>query len=280
MEEFNTQPPEQGRLRYGVKDPRRGMRAIDKWRFTSPDKTAIEQLAETYGGEPQPWNEPKAAVKNQWELLSTSNTVKCYISPGSLTITRERWGGRGIERRCTVDGSSCSLYSRTGAAHHQPCACAEEGAQWGDKTHCKFYSRLNVILPACRFGGVWRMEAKGQTFAHEAPGMIRLIETLSDQQITPVDLTLEHRSALVNGERVNFIVPKFTMNATPHQMIAGESLVQIGSNHPAPLELESPDDQVIDAEIVEEGEAWDIPPPNVRVRRNPDLSGPKYVRDE
>ena len=42
--------PEHGRIRLGVKTER-AMKSLDTFRFTSPDKEAIEQIADAYGGD-------------------------------------------------------------------------------------------------------------------------------------------------------------------------------------------------------------------------------------
>ena len=51
--------PEQGRIRLGIKTER-AMKALDTFRFTSPDPGAIEAIAGLYGGKTKPWIEMKA----------------------------------------------------------------------------------------------------------------------------------------------------------------------------------------------------------------------------
>ena len=51
--------PEQGRIRLGVKTER-AMKSLDTFRFTSLDKSAIEQIASIYGGVVKPWTPPRS----------------------------------------------------------------------------------------------------------------------------------------------------------------------------------------------------------------------------
>ena len=64
--------PEHGRIRLGMQDEGRGFpKSLDTFRFTSPDKEAVEQIANLYGGEVNKWNDKKASPPNQWEVITT-----------------------------------------------------------------------------------------------------------------------------------------------------------------------------------------------------------------
>ena len=73
--------PEHGRIRLGVKTER-AMKSLDTLRFTSPDKEAIEQIADTHGGNVKSWTPPKSK-QQQWEVITTSSRVLLFsiISP-------------------------------------------------------------------------------------------------------------------------------------------------------------------------------------------------------
>ncbi len=285
-----ARPPEQGRLRFGVKTGK-AMKSIDTWRFTSPDERAIRSLAEHYGGVAKPWTDPKASPVNQWEVVTDAHRIPVWLPPNSYSLNYELWGGRGLDRRC--DGEVCTTWKM-----EQPCLCNAAG----DMT-CKPYSRLNVILPNVGFGGVWRLEVKGWEFAHEAPGMIATLAALQNHGIVKVELQLTRRSKMTREGKRNWIVPQLVVDTTPEEMLAGAAQVQqLEAPHPAgaglraigPADLDEPSEledllqasivhvrskkqDIIDAEVIEP-EGWDIPPGGVKVRRNPDKEGPKWIR--
>lgn len=300
LKDMRTRLPEQGRIRYGVKTGK-AMKAIDRWRFTSPDEAAIHQLAERYGGTARPWSDPKASPRDQWEVITEANVIDVFLLPDAFSLSMELWGGKGLLRRC--DGETCTAWKAT-----QPCLCAKEG-----ELSCKPYSRVNVMLPDVRLGGAWRLEAHGWNFAHEAPGMINALTSLQDQGLIQVKLRLSHRQQMTPDGLSKFIVPVFETDATPVQIMGGAQRAieaHPSSQMPRPRAIEAAKDdiwhqpeeddladlleasvvdirarraeeEIVEAEVIEEEEdGWDIPPPGVSVMRNPDRSagGPRWVR--
>ena len=316
IRDLRLRPPEHGRIRFGKKTVTRNGKerptAIETWRFTSPDREAIEQLAELYGGRCEPWHDPKASPQHQFQVETDAGRIQVWMAPNdSYTVQYEQWGGKGIERRC--DGETCTFYG-IGGAMERPCVCESQPEQT-----CKPYSRLNVILPQIRFGGVWRLEVKGQAFAHEAPGMIEAILAMQQAGMARVDLLLTKRTARDDsGQLMHFVVPQISVSITPEEMLQGLGQVQqrISLEHPSRLaiapapfttdgddsavmgELIEPsvwhrpydDDDAEDAELVdllersvakvaaEKLDGWDTPPPDVRVKRNLNPGGPKWIR--
>lgn len=317
---LKTRPPEHGRIRLGerytARNGKTSMRATEVFRFTSHDQEAIEQLAALYGGTPKPWSDPKAP-EGQWEVLSTSSRISVWLPPQAYNVAYERWGGKGIERRC--DGAVCTSY-RAGELQ-SGCLCAGE-----TERTCKTVSRVQLILPDIKMGGVWRLESKSENFAYEAPGMIEMIASLQERGIPKVDVVLTRRSKMTPEGKKNFIVPQFEVPVTPQQVLDGgaqvrAAIAQHPSSQPSLALAAGPvdDDEVVDAELLDDGvwhqslytveadkdeedavlveqlqrsievaeaakaeaeRGWDIPPPGVRVVRNPDPSGPKWIKDE
>lgn len=283
LRDLEHRAPEHGRLRYGIRTER-AMKALTTWRMTSPDLEAIEQLAAMYGGTPRPWSDPMASPENQYEVVTTSERISVWLPPNAYEVQNELWTKAGCERRC--DGETCTTGKLETA-----CLCVVEK---DDK--CKPYSRLNVVLPGVNFGGYWRLEVKGKNFAYEAPGMIAAIHQMQGQQGTQVvDLMLTRRQKKIGGQTKKYIVPQFIFNFTPQQMLEGASLVsrmELPEPRASQLELSVAsesvwqpvldDDEIAEAEIVEDDEpqetAWDVPPPDVAVRRNPDPNGPKWIK--
>lgn len=309
LSSLRTRPPEHGRIRFGAKytakNGRTSMRATDTWRFTSPDRTAIEQLADVYGGTVREWNDPKASPSNQWEVQTNSDRIAVWLPPGACSTNYELWGGGGCERRC--DGAICTQYGA--GTIELPCLCAGQ-----PEMSCRPTIRIQLILPDVNFGGVWRLESHSENFLREAPGMIDMIEFLQAQGLPRAELILTKRTKTQAGQTKRFTVPQFVVPATPQQIIEGKAQVRMLSTsmalHPSSGQLGLPagDDveeaevvdevfhqslyvveaedaelveQIVDkvhAEVVAEPAGWDVPPPDVKVKRNRDPQGPRWVR--
>ena len=79
--------PEHGRIRLGVKTER-AMKSLDTFRFTSPDKEAIEQIANAHGGSVSSWTPPKSK-QQQWEVITTSSEIRVFLPPNSIDVWYE-----------------------------------------------------------------------------------------------------------------------------------------------------------------------------------------------
>lgn len=255
--------PPAGRLRTGVKTGS-SMKAIETWRITSADETAIRQLAAIYGGTPRPWTD--APTAGQWEVTTETTELNVVLPPDPLggTPLYEQWSEAGCQRRC--DSVTCQVPT-TGPDGAElatvPCICNADGA-----LACRPTTRLSVILPDIQFGGVWRYESKSEHIAREIPGMVEVIDTLQDRGLTRAVLALEHRRA--TRTKFPFTIPVLRVPQSLDNFLAGasrvtslgaspsETQVAIGAVPDIPVEL---DDEVCDAEVVEEvsdaqQEAW------------------------
>lgn len=259
LNQLQRRAPEAGRIRMGVKTGR-AMKSIDTFRFTSPHKAAIEQLAELYGGDPAPWSEPKAAP-NQWEVITEAKSIEVLAQPGGCTVWYEQWTGGGCARRC--DGVTVEVAGRDGM-DDIPCICNAKGAR-----ECDPYTRLNVVLPNLDFYGVWRLQTKGWNAAKELPGMFDMVVELAESgRMVRAMLNLEQRKSVSNGQTKNFVVPTITVGASPNELLAGGGVArpQLTSSQghaapagelgagatPAPYTTGEDDaPQVPDAEVVE-----------------------------
>lgn len=248
IQHLGMRMPEHGRIRLGVKTER-AMKAIDKFRFTSPDRTAIEQLAQIYGGEVIAWSNPKASPPEQWQVISTSNDIRVFLPPNSLSIWYEQWSARGCMRRC--DGESCDAVAE-GALDSVPCLCAQEGAM-----SCRPYTRLNVILPEIKFGGVWRLESKGWNAAKELPAMEKMLHQLQAVGIVEGRLRLERRQT--EGGSKKFVVPTLDIDASPLEILEGYGQPEaLHPGGPADVPFHGPATRLVD--IPELTAAIDVEP--------------------
>jgi len=275
---------EHGRIRLGIKSGK-AMKSIDTFRFTSPDKNAIEQLAMQYGGEAKAWSDPKASPTNQYEVVTKANDIAVWIMPGGLDVSYEMWSGGGCVRRC--DGVECETSQRSFDADYEPvmvpCICDNK-----QKMECRPYTRLNVVIPSIPFGGSWRLESKGWNAAEELPGMADMISQLQDTGVLRGRLRLEHRQS--QGGRRKFVVPTLDIDTSVEEILSGSGsnmilnrgvtevnpINNVGDRTPLSLSSQSVtidvvtidgnnsgvEDEVVDAELVEadvQADVWLLP---------------------
>jgi 5-methylcytosine-specific restriction endonuclease McrA len=299
--------PEHGRIRMGAKVNGKRPTSLDRFRFTSVDREAVEQIAAVYGGDVQRWDEPTANQRNQWQVTITTSEVRVWLPPGALSIGYELWSGGGIQRRC--DGEDCTVVKASPAGLEEvsvPCICWKN-----QRMECKPKTRLNVILPDVRFGGTWRLETGAWAAFHEMPGMEQMLQELQSQGLVQAKLGIVEMKKVVpksggGAETRRWKVPQLRMDQSPQEIVAGAASVaaltvaQVEQVRQVALPVATAeliddeltgthvvyDDDVIDAELVEdELEGWDDPaeiPVEVKaagVVRNRG-KGPKWVRKD
>ena len=193
---------------------------LDRLPPKSPERAAqVAAVAQLYGGTVRPWNEPKAKVKQQWQVTIEASDIDVYMPQDGLSIWYEMWAGGGCQRRC--DGVECQVPMETGPGQHElvmtPCICDARQLM-----ECKPYTRLSVIIPNIPFAGVWRLESKGWNAAHELPGMADLISTLQGSgQMVQATLGVERRDEMVMGKKQSFVVPKLAIKQTVLELQTG-----------------------------------------------------------
>ena len=274
LTENYSRVPEQGRIRLGIQDEGRGFpKSLDTFRFTSPDRDAIENIAEIYGGSTKIWNNKKATPQNQWQVITEASDVRVFLPPNSIDVWYEEWSGGGLLRRC--DGIEAQVQSQTPDGTDidiVPCVCSPMVDKGGSML-CDPHTRLNIILPDVRFGGTWRIESKGWSASRELPAMINLIYSMQDKGMTVARLSLEKRKKISGGKTRNYVVPKLSVDSSPVEIMSGDAVPQIEQPE-VPAIAERSTVEIIEAEIVEEG--WDTPPSGVAVKKNPNPP-PRYI---
>ena len=274
--------PEQGRIRLGVKTER-AMKSLDTFRFTSPDREAICQIADLYGGVVEEWKPPRSK-QQQWEVITDTSDIRVFLPPDSIHVWYEQWSGGGCQRRC--DGVTVSIPVKTPDGMDtdtEPCLCQDEQSP----QKCSPYTRLNVILPEIKFGGVWRLESKGWNAANEMPNMAMMLQQMQIVGLMEGRLILEQRSRVSGGQTRHFVVPRLAMNISPTEILSGDARVgslQDTVTQTVPVLTSGVQEQiddfvvhaVIDAEVVEGTEGWDKPPAGISVKKNPNPP-PKYL---
>jgi Recombination directionality factor-like len=266
VEQLGRRMPEAGRIRLGVRGRSGAPSGIDTLRFTSPNESAIRELAALYGGSARPWN-PRGD-RHEWEVITEALEVPIVLPPDPLSgPVYELWSGGGIVRRC--DGTTATVSTRTGDGGEPgqvPCVCFAR-----QRLECSVKTRLMVVLTEIRFGGVWRLETSSSFAARELPGMVDAIAALQSQGFARATLTRERRTQVKNGQTRHFLVPVLRTNYTPDEIVEGSAHLaalatppKLGLPAPPLLDPEifDADSEVVEAEVVD-----DLPQPRTDPQR-------------
>lgn len=226
---------ERGRIRIGQKVPTSGGRErpekLDRFRFTSADRSAMDDLARQHGGIVEAWASPNGP---QWELVSDSTDLPVVVPPSEFGFSQflELWSGGGCQRRC--DGEQ-ELIS---GGH---CICAIN-----DEQLCKPTTRLSVILPDLPGLGLWRLETHGWNAAAELQGTVELIAAaMGHGRLLPARLRLQQRSSIVTvsgkSQTVRFAVPVLDLDVRMGELAsAGVPVAALHGETPALAALSAP----------------------------------------
>lgn len=247
--------PQHGRIRTGeFAKGKKFPTSLKHFRFTSPDKGAIEHLAHTYGGTVQPWKNPKANPPEQWQVTTTSDVIAVSLVPASVKLNYELWGNGFLRRRC--DGVDCFARKPGNPPTEvvMACICNTKG-----NVECSPVTRLNVVLPGLPFKGTWMLQSNGWNVFSEMPGVAALLENMASGQLIDAHLRLTSRQK--DGGQRKFVVPVIELPESLQELADGkrDQMLEAGRVMDAPaLEMADPlaaidfDDQVTEAELVED----------------------------
>lgn len=218
---FAARPVEVGRIRAGKKGAKGNPTKLDRFRFTSSSRKAIDAIAAKYGGKVSAWNDPTANPPEQWEVVVEASEVEIVLPAGAqLSQTLERWNNGGADVR--TDGVTDFL---TGQPWRGPTDFAGLKAAGIKPT-----TRLSVMLPGIPGFGVWRLESHGWNAAAELAGALDVIRMAGLAGKFQVGyLTLQDRMSKSGGQTKRYKVPTLVLDATP------EALVEAANAHMAAL---------------------------------------------
>lgn len=188
------------------KDGKPGTRPakLDKFRFTSPSREILTEVAKLYGGEVQPWT-PANGGPTEFEVYSTTSRLPVLIPPrDAVSQWYELYAGSKCQRRC--DG-------QTEHKRDRPCLCDP------DNRECSITTRVNVMLRDVPALGQWLLVSKGFYAAVTLPPAAELLAQAGGY----VAGWLGMEEKLVQREQgpARFMVPTLDVEITPAALMAG-----------------------------------------------------------
>ncbi|MFF5589689.1 recombination directionality factor [Streptomyces hygroscopicus] len=178
---------------------------LKAFRFTSPSREILTQVATLYGGEVQPWT-PANGGPSEFEVFSTANRLPVLIPPrDAVSQWYELYAGSKCIRRC--DG-------QTEQKSDRDCMCNPENRQ------CAITTRVNVMLRDVPALGQWLLISKGYYAAVELPPAAELLAQAGGY----VAGWLGMEEKLVQREEgpARFMVPTLDVEITPAALMAGQ----------------------------------------------------------
>ncbi len=178
---------------------------LDKFRFTSPSKEILTEVASLYGGEVKPWT-PANGGPSEFEVYSQATRLPVLIPPNdAVSQWYELYAGSKCQRRC--DGVTEHKSDR-------PCMCNPDDRQ------CAMTTRVNVMLRDVPALGQWLLISKGYHAAVTLPPAAELLAQAGGY--VAGWLGMEEKTAIVKDKLARFKVPTLDVEITPAALMAGQ----------------------------------------------------------
>lgn len=178
---------------------------LKAFRFTSPSRQILEQVAKLYGGTVQPWT-PANGGPAEFEVYSTADRLPVLVPPNdSVSQWYELYQGSKCVRRC--DG-------QTEHKTDQRCMCDPVNRD------CAITTRVNVMLRDLPALGQWLLVSKGYYAATELPPAAELLAQVGGY--VPGWLGMEEKSVIRETGPTRFMVPTLDVEISPTELMAGQ----------------------------------------------------------
>jgi hypothetical protein len=178
---------------------------LKHFRFTSPSRAILAEVAALYGGEVKPWT-PANGGPAEFEVYSTTNRLPVLIPPqDAVSQWYELYAGSKCQRRC--DGVTEHKKDR-------PCICDPENRE------CKITTRVNVMLRDVPALGQWLLITKGYYAATELPPAAELLAQAGGY--VAGWLGMEEKLVQRDEGPARFMVPTLDVEITPAALMAGK----------------------------------------------------------
>jgi hypothetical protein len=178
---------------------------LNRFRFTSPSREILAEVAALYGGQVQPWT-PANGGPSEFEVYSQANRLPVLIPPhDAVSQWYELYAGSKCQRRC--DGVTEHKKDR-------PCMCDP------DNRECKITTRVNVMLRDVPALGQWLLISKGYYAAVTLPPAAELLAQAGGY--VAGWLGMEEKLIQTDDGPARFMVPTLDVEITPAALMAGQ----------------------------------------------------------
>ncbi|MFE5771410.1 hypothetical protein ACFQ7O_23955 [Streptomyces sp. NPDC056485] len=178
---------------------------LNQFRFTSPSREILAEVAALYGGEVKAWT-PANGGPGEFEVYSSTNRLPVLIPPAdAVSQWYEHWAGSKCQRRC--DGVTEHKADR-------PCMCNPE------KRQCKITTRVNVMMRDVPALGQWLLISKGYYAAVTLPPAAELLAQAGGY--VAGWLGMEEKLIQTDDGPARFMVPTLDVEITPAALMAGQ----------------------------------------------------------
>lgn len=178
---------------------------LDKFRFTSPSREILTEVATLYGGEVKPWT-PANGGPSEFEVYSTTDRLPVLIPPrDAVSQWYELYAGSKCLRRCDGEVEHKS---------DQRCMCNPERRQ------CSITTRVNVMLRDVPALGQWLLVSKGYYAAVTLPPAAELLAQAGGY--VAGWLGMEEKSVVRDEGPARFMVPTLDVEISPAALMAGQ----------------------------------------------------------
>jgi hypothetical protein len=178
---------------------------LNHFRFTSPSRQILTQVAVLYGGDVKPWT-PANGGPSEFEVYSTTDRLPVLIPPrDAVSQWYELYAGSKCQRRC--DGVTEHKKDR-------PCMCDPDDRQ------CNITTRVNVMLRDVPALGQWLLVSKGFYAAVTLPPAAELLAQAGGY--VSGWLGMEEKLVQRDEGPARFMVPTLDVEITPAALMAGQ----------------------------------------------------------
>lgn len=194
-----------GRISQKTNKPILRPEKLKQFRFTSPSKSILEQVAALYGGTVKPWT-PANGGPSEWEVYSTADRLPVVIPPqNAVSQWYELFKGSKCIRRC--DGV-------TEHKNDRPCVCDPL------ERECSITTRVNVMLRDVPALGQWLLVSKGYYAAVELPPAAELLAQVGGY--VQGWLGMEEKVVQRDEGPARFMVPTLDVEISPAALMSGQ----------------------------------------------------------
>ena len=199
---------------------------LETWRVTSPDRVALERLAEMYGGEVNPWMDDYGKATGEFEVILKTNEVAIQLWGLAKQMGYMHWNHdkKMYDRQC--DGQdSCWIIERgeKGQLRRESHCLCNAGEIAKEQDGCKLQTSLEFTVAGLPSFGGWKLTFSGANGYQEFPLAVESLLRIYGKGCLAVLRLAKRTGPDGNGNNVVYMVPEVDVRAN-----LGEHVQSIG----------------------------------------------------